>query len=41
MTGDKTRVAVLGTLAQFHAGAIAFDLQALLNLVIRMHPDLL
>ena len=38
---DKTRVAVLGTLAEFHQGAIAFDLDALLKLVVGIHPDLL
>jgi hypothetical protein len=37
----RTRVAVLGTLAEFHEGAVAFDLNALLDLVVEMHPDLL
>ena len=38
---DKTRVAVLGTLAEFHQDAVAFDLEALLELVVGIYPDLL
>lgn len=37
----KTRVAVLGTLAEFHQDAVAFGLEALLELVVSIHPDLL
>ncbi len=37
----KTRIAVLGTLAEFHDGAVAFDLEALFDLVVGIHPDLL
>lgn len=38
---EKTRVAVLGTLAEFHEGAVAFDLEALFDLVVGIQPDLL
>lgn len=37
----KTRVGVLGTIAEFHVGAVAFDLEALFDLVVKIHPDLL
>ncbi len=37
----KTRVAVLGTIAEFHIGAVAFNLEALFDLVVKIHPDLL
>lgn len=41
MNLKRARVAVLGTLAEFHHGAVAFDLQALVNLVVGVQPDLL
>lgn len=37
----KTAVAVLGTLAEFHQEPIAFDLDALVDLVQQINPDLL
>jgi len=37
----KTTVAVLGTLAEFHQEPIAFDLDALVDLVVQINPDLL
>jgi hypothetical protein len=37
----KTRVAVLGSIAEFHVGAVAFNLEALFDLVVDIHPDLL
>ena len=37
----KTPVAVLGTLAEFHKEPIPFDLNALVQLVARLRPDLL
>jgi hypothetical protein len=37
----RTRVAVLGTLAEFHNEAIPYDLAALLELVANIDPDLL
>lgn len=37
----RTRVAVLGTLAEFHREAIPFDMFALLELVANIDPDLL
>src|SRR3989337_611521 len=37
----KTRVAVLGTLAEFHKEPIPYDLAALLKLVAGLQPDLL
>ncbi len=37
----KTRVAVLGTLAEFHQEAIPYDMKALVALVKRIRPDLL
>lgn len=36
-----TPVAVLGTLAEFHKEPIPYDLDALVRLVSRLHPDLL
>src|SRR5512134_1494692 len=36
-----TPVAVLGTLAEFHKEPIPYDLNALVSLVSRLHPDLL
>lgn len=36
-----TRVAVLGTLAEFHREPIPYDLPALVRLVGKLHPDLL
>lgn len=42
MTGSEgTRVAVLGTLAEFHREPIPYDLTALLRLVTDINPDLL
>jgi hypothetical protein len=38
---QTTHVAVLGTLAEFHPSAIPYDMQALVDLVIDVHPDLL
>ncbi len=38
---NKTRVAVLGTLAEFHQEPIAYDMGALLELVAEVNPDLL
>ena len=38
---SATHVAVLGTLAEFHKEPIPYDLNALLRLVSRLHPDLL
>lgn len=38
---DPARVAVLGTLAEFHREPIPYDLQALVRLVRELHPDLL
>ncbi len=37
----RTRVAVLGTLAEFHREPIPYDLPALLDLVTDINPDLL
>lgn len=36
-----TPIAVLGTLAEFHKEPIPYDLNALVRLVSRLHPDLL
>ncbi len=41
MSVGERRGAALGTLAQFCAGVIAFDPQALLDLMIQMNPGLL
>jgi hypothetical protein len=38
---NLTPVAVLGTLAEFHKEPIPYDLNALVRLVSRLHPDLL
>ncbi|NCF69841.1 MAG: hypothetical protein GWP61_28170 [Chloroflexi bacterium] len=38
---QRTRVAVLGTVAEFHEGAISFDMSNLLELVASINPDLL
>jgi hypothetical protein len=38
---QTTHVAVLGTLAEFHPSAIPYDMQALVDLVVDVHPDLL
>jgi hypothetical protein len=38
---QTTHVAVLGTLAEFNASAIPYDMQALVDLVVDVHPDLL
>jgi hypothetical protein len=46
-TGDRhqaknpTRIAVLGTLAEFHEDPLPYDLAALVDLVARINPDLL
>jgi hypothetical protein len=37
----STRIAVLGTLAEFHREPIPYDLAALVQLVSDLHPDLL
>jgi hypothetical protein len=36
-----TRIAVLGTLAEFHRDPLPYDLTALVDLVAEIHPDLL
>lgn len=36
-----TRIAVLGTLAEFHQDPLPYDMAALVNLVAEMNPDLL
>jgi L-ascorbate metabolism protein UlaG (beta-lactamase superfamily) len=38
---ERTRVAVLGTLAEFHKEPIPYDMPALLELVAEINPDLL
>jgi hypothetical protein len=38
---SPTRIAVLGTLAEFHREPIPYDLAALVQLVSDLHPDLL
>jgi hypothetical protein len=38
---EQTRVAVLGTLAEFHQEPIPYDMPALLKLVTTINPDLL
>lgn len=40
-TAQPTRVAVLGTLAEFHREPIPYDLKALVELVSRLKPDFL
>lgn len=41
MNRSRPRIAVLGTLAEFHHEAVAFDLKALVDLVVEVNPDLL
>jgi len=41
MTEERTRVAVLGTLAEFHREPIPYNLSALLDLVEAINPDFL
>lgn len=41
MMPKRPRIAVLGTLAEFHHDALAFDLEALVDLVVEVNPDLL
>lgn len=41
LINGRTRVAVLGTLAEFHNGAIPFDLAGFLAMVAAINPDLL
>lgn len=38
---QRTHVAVLGTLAEFHREPIPYDLKALVRFVTELHPDLL
>jgi hypothetical protein len=38
---STTRIAVLGTLTEFHADPLPYDLQALVDLVANINPDLL
>jgi hypothetical protein len=38
---ERTRIAVLGTLAEFHREPIPYDMSALLELVVDISPDLL
>jgi hypothetical protein len=38
---ESTRIAVLGTLTEFHADPLPYDLQALVDLVAGINPDLL
>ena len=38
---NPTRIAVLGTLTEFHADPLPYDLQALVDLVAGINPDLL
>jgi hypothetical protein len=38
---QRTRVAVLGTLAEFHREPIPYDLKALVQLVSQLNPDFL
>lgn len=38
---ERTRIAVLGTLAEFHREPIPYDMAALLDLVANINPDLL
>lgn len=38
---NPTRIAVLGTLAEFHRDPLPYDLTALVDLVAEIHPDLL
>ncbi len=41
ITKQQTRVAVLGTLAEFHQEPIPYDLKALVQLVSQLNPDFL
>lgn len=41
LVNTQTRVAVLGTLSEFHQEPIPYDLTSLVNLVTDLHPDLL
>jgi hypothetical protein len=41
LDNERTRVAILGTLAEFHDEAIPFDMVALLELVANIDPELL
>lgn len=41
MTPETTRIAVLGTLAEFHQDPLPYDLAALVELVANVNPDLL
>jgi hypothetical protein len=38
---ETTRIAVLGTLAEFGADPLPYDMQALVDQVVEVHPDLL
>lgn len=38
---NPTQIAVLGTLAEFHRDPLPYDLTALVDLVAKIHPDLL
>jgi len=38
---NPTQIAVLGTLAEFHQDPLPYDLTALVDLVAKVHPDLL
>lgn len=40
-TTSPTRIAVLGTLAEFHQEPLPYDLESLVNLVADINPDLL
>jgi hypothetical protein len=40
-TNHPTQIAVLGTLAEFHKAPLPYDLAALVDLVLRINPDLL
>lgn len=40
-TTTPTRIAVLGTLAEFHQEPLPYDLESLVNLVAGLNPDLL
>lgn len=40
-SNERTKVAILGTLAEFHNEAIPYDVSALLELVAKINPDLL
>lgn len=40
-TENATRIAVLGTLTEFHADPLPYDLKALVDLMVGINPDLL